>query len=104
MPELLSEDAVAAALTDLPGWERDGDSIVRTAKLWRRSWSRRLGKPAADRTARQTFSVPWKCPSPLDAGKTKSLPSTRGTSDRTSIAGAPIGMTLAPVFESPSRR
>jgi 4a-hydroxytetrahydrobiopterin dehydratase len=33
MPELLSEDAVAAALTDLPGWERDGDSIVRTAKL-----------------------------------------------------------------------
>ena len=33
MPELLSEDAVTAALTDLPGWERDGDAIVRTAKL-----------------------------------------------------------------------
>jgi 4a-hydroxytetrahydrobiopterin dehydratase len=33
MPELLSEDAVTAALTDLPGWERDGNAIVRTAKL-----------------------------------------------------------------------
>jgi len=33
MPELLSDDAVAAALNDLPGWERDGDAIVRTAKL-----------------------------------------------------------------------
>ena len=33
MAELLSDDAVTAALADLPGWERDGDSIVRTAKL-----------------------------------------------------------------------
>jgi 4a-hydroxytetrahydrobiopterin dehydratase len=33
MPELLSDDAVAAALQDLPGWERDGDAIVRTAQL-----------------------------------------------------------------------
>ena len=33
MPELLSEDAVTTALTDLPGWERDGDAIVRTAAL-----------------------------------------------------------------------
>jgi 4a-hydroxytetrahydrobiopterin dehydratase len=33
MPELLSDDAVAAALEDLPGWERDGSAIVRTAKL-----------------------------------------------------------------------
>lgn len=33
MPELLSDDAVDTALQDLPGWKRDGDSIVRTAKL-----------------------------------------------------------------------
>ena len=33
MPELLSESAIEAALTDLPGWERDGDVIVRTAEL-----------------------------------------------------------------------
>ncbi len=33
MPELLNDDAIAAALVDLPGWERDGNSIVRTAKL-----------------------------------------------------------------------
>lgn len=33
MPELLSDDAVATALQELPGWERDGESIVRTATL-----------------------------------------------------------------------
>lgn len=33
MAQLLDADAVAAALTDLPGWERDGDSLVRTAAL-----------------------------------------------------------------------
>jgi 4a-hydroxytetrahydrobiopterin dehydratase len=33
MPELLTDDAITAALTDLPGWERDGDALVRTAKL-----------------------------------------------------------------------
>jgi 4a-hydroxytetrahydrobiopterin dehydratase len=33
MPELLSEDAVRTALDELPGWERDGDAIVRTAQL-----------------------------------------------------------------------
>ncbi|MDL5157373.1 4a-hydroxytetrahydrobiopterin dehydratase [Actinomycetospora termitidis] len=33
MAELLSDDAVTQALADLPGWERDGDSIVRTAEL-----------------------------------------------------------------------
>jgi 4a-hydroxytetrahydrobiopterin dehydratase len=33
MPELLNDDAVTAALSELPGWERDGDAIVRTAKL-----------------------------------------------------------------------
>jgi 4a-hydroxytetrahydrobiopterin dehydratase len=33
MAELLDDTAVAAALDDLPGWERDGDAIVRTAEL-----------------------------------------------------------------------
>ncbi|MEJ2867491.1 4a-hydroxytetrahydrobiopterin dehydratase [Actinomycetospora sp. OC33-EN08] len=33
MAELLSDDAVSQALADLPGWDRDGDSIVRTAEL-----------------------------------------------------------------------
>ena len=33
MPELLDDDAVSAALQDLPGWERDGNAIVRTAEL-----------------------------------------------------------------------
>jgi 4a-hydroxytetrahydrobiopterin dehydratase len=33
MADLLSDDAVADALTRLPGWERDGDAIVRTVKL-----------------------------------------------------------------------
>ncbi|MGW4352533.1 4a-hydroxytetrahydrobiopterin dehydratase [Nocardia sp. NPDC004582] len=29
-PALLSDDDIAAALTDLPDWSRDGDSITRT--------------------------------------------------------------------------
>jgi 4a-hydroxytetrahydrobiopterin dehydratase len=33
MADLLDDTAVAAALDDLPGWERDGDAIVRTAEL-----------------------------------------------------------------------
>jgi 4a-hydroxytetrahydrobiopterin dehydratase len=33
MPELLSDDAITTALSDLPGWERAGDELVRTAKL-----------------------------------------------------------------------
>ena len=33
MADLLDDTAIAAALDGLPGWERDGDSIVRTAKL-----------------------------------------------------------------------
>jgi 4a-hydroxytetrahydrobiopterin dehydratase len=33
MAELLDDSAIAAALADLPGWERAGDAIVRTAKL-----------------------------------------------------------------------
>ncbi|MGI9002375.1 MAG: 4a-hydroxytetrahydrobiopterin dehydratase [Pseudonocardia sp.] len=33
MAELLDDAAITAALADLPGWERDGDEIVRTAKL-----------------------------------------------------------------------
>ena len=33
MAELLDDDAVTAALTGLPGWERDGGAIVLTAKL-----------------------------------------------------------------------
>jgi 4a-hydroxytetrahydrobiopterin dehydratase len=33
MAELLDDDAVARALTDLPGWRREGDAIVRTAQL-----------------------------------------------------------------------
>ncbi|WP_433801874.1 4a-hydroxytetrahydrobiopterin dehydratase [Actinomycetospora sp. CA-084318] len=33
MADLLSDDAVSSALADLPGWERDGDSLVRTAQL-----------------------------------------------------------------------
>ncbi|MBP2370849.1 4a-hydroxytetrahydrobiopterin dehydratase [Pseudonocardia parietis] len=30
---LLSDTEIAEALTKLPGWERDGETIVRTAKL-----------------------------------------------------------------------
>lgn len=33
MTQLLDDAAITAALVDLPGWERDGDTLVRTAKL-----------------------------------------------------------------------
>ncbi len=33
MATLLDPAAIAAALTELPGWEVDGDAIVRTAQL-----------------------------------------------------------------------
>ena len=33
MPALLDDAAIDAALTDLPGWARDGDAFVRTAEL-----------------------------------------------------------------------
>jgi 4a-hydroxytetrahydrobiopterin dehydratase len=33
MTTLLDDDRVQAALEELTGWERDGDAIVRTAKL-----------------------------------------------------------------------
>ena len=33
MAELLDDDAVTQALRELPGWERDGDALVRTAAL-----------------------------------------------------------------------
>jgi 4a-hydroxytetrahydrobiopterin dehydratase len=33
MAELLDDAAVARALDELPGWQRDGDAIVRTAEL-----------------------------------------------------------------------
>jgi 4a-hydroxytetrahydrobiopterin dehydratase len=33
MADLLDDTAVAAALDELAGWERDGDAIVRTAEL-----------------------------------------------------------------------
>ena len=33
MADLLDDAAITAALDDLPGWERDGDALVRTAKL-----------------------------------------------------------------------
>ena len=33
MADLLDDDAVADALTGLPGWEREGDELVRTASL-----------------------------------------------------------------------
>lgn len=33
MPQLLDDDAVTAALRDLPGWEREGDALVLVAKL-----------------------------------------------------------------------
>ena len=33
MPALLDDAAIDAALKDLPGWERDGDALVRTAEL-----------------------------------------------------------------------
>lgn len=33
MAQLLDISAVTAALADLPGWERDGDALVRTAEL-----------------------------------------------------------------------
>ena len=33
MAELLDDAAITSALDSLPGWERDGDALVRTAKL-----------------------------------------------------------------------
>ena len=33
MPALLDDAAIDAALQDLPGWEREGDALVRTAEL-----------------------------------------------------------------------
>ena len=33
MATLLDDDAITSALTRLPSWERDGDALVRTAKL-----------------------------------------------------------------------
>lgn len=33
MAELLDDDAITSALDALPGWERDGDTLVRSAKL-----------------------------------------------------------------------
>ena len=33
MALLLDDDAVSQALRDLPGWERDGDALTRTASL-----------------------------------------------------------------------
>lgn len=33
MAELLDDDAITSALDALPGWERDGDALVRSAKL-----------------------------------------------------------------------
>jgi 4a-hydroxytetrahydrobiopterin dehydratase len=33
MAQLLDDAAIGAALDDLPGWERDGDALVRTAAL-----------------------------------------------------------------------
>ncbi|MBA2323503.1 MAG: 4a-hydroxytetrahydrobiopterin dehydratase [Actinomycetota bacterium] len=33
MADLLDDDAVAQALRDLPGWERDGDSLTTTVAL-----------------------------------------------------------------------
>jgi len=33
MPDLLDTAAVNSALANLPGWERDGDALVRTAAL-----------------------------------------------------------------------
>ena len=33
MASLLDDGAIVKALADLPGWERDGDALVRTAAL-----------------------------------------------------------------------
>ncbi|MHA6796600.1 4a-hydroxytetrahydrobiopterin dehydratase [Pseudonocardia bannensis] len=33
MADLLDDTAITSALDGLPGWERDGDSFVRTAEL-----------------------------------------------------------------------
>jgi len=33
MPRLLDDDEITAALGGLPGWERDGDALVRIAEL-----------------------------------------------------------------------
>jgi 4a-hydroxytetrahydrobiopterin dehydratase len=33
MPDLLGDAAISSALENLPGWEREGDALVRSAKL-----------------------------------------------------------------------
>jgi 4a-hydroxytetrahydrobiopterin dehydratase len=64
MADLLSDDAVTAALADLTGWERDGDSIVRTAEL--PSFPEaiavvsRVGEDAEERDHHPDIDIRWR--------------------------------------------
>jgi 4a-hydroxytetrahydrobiopterin dehydratase len=64
MAELLDDAAITTALDDLPGWERDGDAIVRTAKL--RSFPTaiavvdRVAAIAEDRDHHPDIDIRWR--------------------------------------------
>ena len=64
MPDLLDDDAVAAALEDLDGWAREGDAIVRTARL--RSFPSaiavvdRVAEDAEERDHHPDIDIRWR--------------------------------------------
>jgi len=73
------------------------------AKLCRRSCSRTSASPAARRTGSQTYETSEMGePLRMSDGNTHSL--RRSTPLNSSSAAAPSGITLAPVFESGSRK
>lgn len=64
MADLLDDDAVTAALADLPHWERDGDAIVRTAQLpsfpAAMSVVSRVGTIAEERDHHPDIDIRWR--------------------------------------------
>ncbi|HVL85178.1 MAG TPA: 4a-hydroxytetrahydrobiopterin dehydratase [Pseudonocardia sp.] len=64
MPDLLDDAAVASALDGLPGWERAGDALVRTAKLPDFSTAirvvDRVAEIAEDRDHHPDIDIRWR--------------------------------------------
>jgi 4a-hydroxytetrahydrobiopterin dehydratase len=64
MADLLDDDAVTAALADLPHWQRDGDAIVRTAELpsfpAAMSVVSRVGTLAEERDHHPDIDIRWR--------------------------------------------
>jgi 4a-hydroxytetrahydrobiopterin dehydratase len=64
MPTLLDDAAIDAALADLPGWEREGDALVRTASLPTFPVAigvvARVGEIAEDRNHHPDMDIRWR--------------------------------------------